>query len=86
MVFHRGPAHDALLDRRIAEVAEIRAGKDAALVETMSEAAHQTWRGMMGKPHRWADEDTNEADAIRLGIHAALLAARRHAAAQRSAR
>lgn len=71
--------HAEYLDGCEASLKQIAASKDAALVEAMAAAAHARWRAMMGRPLAWELEDINERDAIRLGIHAALLAARAHA-------
>lgn len=72
------------LDRAEQALAQIRAGRDADLVEAMAKAAFEYWQSLMRNPRPWAEADRNDADVTRLGVHAALLAARGHARARRA--
>lgn len=81
----RVPMHPSDLDLAAAEraLAAIRAGSDAELVEVMAKAAFEGWQALMRAPRPWAEADLSDADVTRLGVHAALLAARQHARARR---
>lgn len=66
-------------------LAEIRRGRDAALVETMARAAFETWQSLMVRPRPWTEADANDADVTRIGVYAALHAAREFARARQAA-
>lgn len=72
------------IDQASARAAQIRAGADGALVEAMAEAAFTAWRELMGIPSSWKHAHPADANVTRVGIHAALLAARAHAKAKRN--
>lgn len=77
--------HRSVLQANECRLAAIKAGPDAALVEAMCAAAYGVWSPMTGEVRAWAAAHADDADTIRVGMHAALLAAREHTVAKRAA-